>query len=71
MLFRSGMQAEAEALLEATMGAFADGTAFGGCTSGDDLHTWDGTSCGYEGILTYQFGIVGSALARYGQAVPT
>lgn len=60
-----GMVDEADAMIEATMSSLADGSAFGGCTSGEDLHTWDGTPCGYEGILTYQFGVMAAALARY------
>jgi hypothetical protein len=60
-----GMTSVADELIEAAMGTIADGSGFGGCMSGDDLHTWDGTPCGYEGILTYQFGIVAAALERY------
>jgi hypothetical protein len=61
-----GMEREADHVLEATLGALADGSAIGGCTSGVDLRTWDGTPCGYEGILTYQFGVVAAALERWG-----
>ena len=65
---RVGMQAEADTVIEAVMSAVADGSAFGGCTSGVDLRTWDGTPCGYEGILTDQFGVVFSALERWRSA---
>jgi hypothetical protein len=60
-----GMDDEADAVIDAAMSSLADGSGFGGCTTGEDLHTWDGTPCGYEGILTYQFGVVASALERY------
>jgi hypothetical protein len=63
---RVGMEAEADLVLEGALGALADGSAIGGCTSGVDLKTWDGTPCGYEGILTNQFGVVAAALERYG-----
>ena len=69
-LWKVGMHAEADLVLEAAMSAIADGSAFGGCTSGVDLRTWDGTPCGYEGILTDQFGIVQIALQRYGAQAP-
>ena len=63
-----GMNAEADQVLAAAMAGIADGSAFGGCTSGLDWRTWDGTPCGYEGILADQFGVVTAALERYGTA---
>jgi len=69
-LWKVGMRAEADLVLEAAMSAIADGSAFGGCTSGVDLRTWDGTPCGYEGILTDQFGVIQVALQRYGAEAP-
>jgi hypothetical protein len=65
-----GMEREADDVIEATLGSLADGTAIGGCASGIDNRTWDGTPCGYEGILTYQFGVLGAALERYGADLP-
>ena len=56
---------EADILLERLCSSLADGTAFGGCNSGIDWRYWDGGACGYEGILTDQFGILGVALERY------
>jgi hypothetical protein len=67
-LAQVGMRAESDAVIEAVCSAVADGTAFGGCTSGVDLRTWDGTPCGYEGILTDQFGVLIAALERHGTA---
>jgi hypothetical protein len=61
-----GMDDEADAVIDGALSSLADGSGFGGCTTGEDLHTWDGTPCGYEGILTYQFGVMASALERYG-----
>ncbi|MDH3251447.1 MAG: hypothetical protein OEM41_01575 [Ignavibacteria bacterium] len=69
-LYKVGMRDEADALLESLCETLADGTAFGGCNSGVDWRYWDGAPCGYEGILTDQFGILAVALDRYGQALP-
>ncbi len=38
---------------------------FGGAKSGVDARSWDGWPCGYEGLLTDQFGILATALDRY------
>lgn len=65
-MYRVGLRQEADEIIDAAMSAMADGSAFAGCLSGEDLHTWDGTACGYEGILAYQFGIITAALSRYG-----
>ena len=61
-----GMDEEADSVLDGALSSLADGSGFGGCATGEDLHTWDGTPCGYEGILTYQFGVIAAALERYG-----
>jgi len=66
-LRKVGLEQEADFVLEGIFSALGDGTAFGGCTSGVDLRTWDGTPCGYEGILTDQFGVLIAALDRYGR----
>jgi hypothetical protein len=65
-LRRVGLTREADEALRGIMAALGDGTAFGGCASGVDLRTWDGTPCGYEGILTDQFGVLVAALERWG-----
>jgi hypothetical protein len=65
-LYRVGMTAEADLLLDALCATLADGSAFGGCTSGVDWRYRDGGPCGYEGLLTDQFGILAVALDRYG-----
>ena len=65
-LFRVGMTAEGDALLDALCATLADGSAFGGSQTGVDWRYWDGAACGYEGQLTEQFGILAVALDRYG-----
>jgi hypothetical protein len=65
-LYRVGMTREADTMLEGLCASLADGSAFGGCNSGVDWRYWDGGPCGYEGLLTDQFGILAVALERYG-----
>ena len=65
-LYRVGMTSEARTLLEGLCESLADGSAFGGCNSGVDWRYWDGGPCGYEGLLTDQFGILAIALDSYG-----
>jgi hypothetical protein len=65
-LYKVGMVQEADALLRALCETLADCSAFGGCNSGVDWRYWDGAPCGYEGILTDQFGVLAVALDRYG-----
>lgn len=64
-LYAVGMRKEGNALLKALCETLADGSAFGGCNSGIDWRYWDGGPCGYEGLLTDQFGILAIALDRY------
>jgi len=64
-LYKAGMRDEADALLLGLCESLADGTAFGGCNSGVDWRYWDGWPCGYEGLLTDQFGILAIAMDRY------
>jgi hypothetical protein len=65
-LYAVGMTEEAERVLRGTCASLGDGSAFGGCASGVDVHTWDGTPCGYEGLLCDQLGVIAVALERYG-----
>jgi len=65
-LYKVGMTKEGGTLLEALCETLADATAFGGCNSGVDWRYWDGGECGYEGILTDQFGILAVAIDQYG-----
>ncbi len=64
-LYRVGMTREADSILDGLCGSLADGTAFGGCNSGIDWRYWDGAPCGYEGILTDQFGVLAVVVDRY------
>ncbi len=65
-LYRVGMTAEADALLAPLCAGLADGLVYGGVRSGLDWRYHDGRPCGYEGLLTDQFGLIGLALDRYG-----
>ncbi len=69
-LYAVGMRDEADRVLEALCASLGDGTAFGGCASGVDLRTWDGTPCGYEGLLCDQLGILAVAVDRWGARGP-
>ena len=64
-LYRVGMVEEAEYVLRCICGAFADAQVFGGAKSGLDARSWDGWPCGYEGLLTDQFGILATAMEKY------
>ena len=65
-LYRVGMTREADYLLSRLCKGLGDAAVFGGCGSGKDWRYWDGRPCGYEGLLTDQFGILAVALERYG-----
>jgi hypothetical protein len=67
-LQRVGRGDDADRLLVAMLERLADGSAFGGCSTGVDWRMWDGTRCGYEGLLTDQFGVLVPAVARWGAA---
>lgn len=65
-MYQVGMTAEADGLLDRLCAGLADGAAFGGCRSGKDWRYWDDRPCGYEGLLTDQFGILAVAMNRWG-----
>ena len=65
-LYRVGLTDEAESLLRELCASLGDGSAFGGSQTGVDWRQWDGAACGYEGLLTEQFGIMAVAIDRYG-----
>lgn len=65
-LYAVGLHEAADALLQELCEGFADASVFGGCKSGLDWRYWDDRPCGYEGLLTDQFGIIGLILERYG-----
>ncbi len=66
-LYRVGMEQEADSMLHQLCESMADCTAFGGLNTGVDWRYWDGWPCGYEGLLTDQFGILMVAMDRYGK----
>jgi hypothetical protein len=64
-MYRVGLTAEADRLLESFCIGINNGEAFAGCGSGIDWRMWDGIPCGYEGLLTDQLGIMIPILERY------
>ena len=46
---------------------YAEARTFGGNKSGIDWRYWDDRPCGYEGLLTDQFGMLEVILSRYGK----
>ncbi|MFP4383982.1 MAG: hypothetical protein ACLFSE_08020 [Spirochaetia bacterium] len=62
----AGYKKEAEELLIKLCRGLTAGLCFGGTGSGVDWRYWDGRPSGYEGLLTDQFGVIGTALEMYG-----
>jgi hypothetical protein len=67
-LYAVGMQEEGDALLQELCTNLAEGTAFGGSMSGLDWRFANGISSGYEGLLSEQLAVIGSAIRRFGVA---
>jgi len=65
-LYKVGMTREADDVLLRICTGLANAELFGGAKSGIDGRSWDGWPCGYEGLLTDQFGILAVAMERYG-----
>ncbi|ACB76196.1 hypothetical protein [Opitutus terrae] len=65
-LYRCGLTREADRLLKRLCVGFADARVFGGNQSGVDWRYWDDRPCGYEGLLTDQFGVLEPILWRWG-----
>lgn len=65
-LYAAGLSDAADALLERLCSGLAAGYTYGGNQSGIDWRYWDDRPCGYEGLLTDQFGLLATALRRYG-----
>ncbi len=68
-LYSVGMKDEADALLERLCVGFAEASTFGGNQTGVDWRAWDDSPCGYEGLLTDQFGILEAILWRWGTVI--
>ncbi len=66
-LYRCGFEREADALLTRLCAGFAEARVFGGNKSGVDWRYWDDRPCGYEGLLTDQFGVLDAIHWRWGQ----
>lgn len=66
-LYRCGLRREADWLLERLCVGFAEARVFGGNQSGVDWRYWDDRPCGYEGLLTDQFGVLEAIHARWGK----
>lgn len=69
-LYHCGLEREADAMLKRLCIGFADAKVFGGNQSGVDWRYWDDRPCGYEGLLTDQFGILEAIFWRWGAASP-
>lgn len=65
-LYQVGMNEEADHVLERLCLGLAENRTIGGSKSGVDWRYWDGRPCGYEGLLTEQFGLLATAIDRYG-----
>lgn len=66
-LYRCGLRREADAMLKRLCAGLADARVFGGNQSGVDWRYWDDRPCGYEGLLTDQFGIIEMIHQRWGR----
>ncbi len=70
-LYQCGLTAEADRILLELCAGFAEAKVFGGNQSGVDWRGWDDLPCGYEGLLTDQFGVLEALFHRYGQPAST
>ncbi|RKX36265.1 MAG: hypothetical protein DRP71_00970 [Verrucomicrobia bacterium] len=66
-LYRVGLNKQADRLLEQLSVGFAKASVFGGNQSGVDWRYWDDRPCGYEGLLTDQFGFLEAVFFRWGK----
>jgi hypothetical protein len=66
-LYHAGLTREADRLLARLCEGLADARVFGGNQSGVDWRYWDDRPCGYEGLLTDQFGVLEPIFWRWGR----
>jgi len=66
-LYQVGLNQPADHLLERLSEGFAQASVFGGNQSGVDWRFWDDRPCGYEGLLTDQFGFLEAVFFRWGK----
>lgn len=64
-MYKVGMKEKADFIVGEMCGGLLRGNVIGGLNSGIDWKTWDGVSCGYEGLLCDQLGIFQTILNRY------
>jgi hypothetical protein len=70
-LYTLGRKAEADEIFNAMLEGYRDGVFQNGVGSGVDWKRWDGTPCGYEGLLTDTYYALTSFMTgRLGHGVP-
>lgn len=65
-LYQCQFDEAADRLLDRLCLGLAEARVFGGNQSGVDWRDWDDKPCGYEGLLTDQFGVLEAIFHRYG-----
>ncbi len=66
-LYQCDLRREADTMLERLCTGLAEARVFGGNQSGVDWRYWDDRPCGYEGLLTDQFGLLEAIFWRWGR----
>jgi hypothetical protein len=70
-LYTLGRKAEADAIFDAMLEGFRDGVFQNGVGSGVDWKRWDGTPCGYEGLLADSYYTLSVLITgRLGKGIP-
>ncbi len=70
-LYSLGRTAEADQILDGMLQGYRDGLFQNGVGSGVDWKRWDGTPCGYEGLLTdTYYALTAFMTGRMGRGVP-
>jgi hypothetical protein len=70
-LYTLGRKAEADEIFDAMLEGYRDGVFQNGVGSGVDWKRWDGTPCGYEGLLTdTYYALTAFMTGRLGHGVP-
>jgi hypothetical protein len=70
-LYSLGRKKDADRIFDAMLEGYRDGVFENGVGSGVDWKRWDGTPCGYEGLLTDSFYALEALITgRLGRGVP-
>ena len=70
-LYSTGRKAEADAIFDKMLEGYRDGTFQNGIGNGGDWKEWNGTPCGYEGLLSDAYYPLSAWITgRLGRAVP-